>query len=167
VVRWCFSINPDVNERSSEMNPRHWCAAAIVCAVLFNFSGADAMEQPLLVLRSKTGVDGINEIAFFNRFERPIDFRFNIAPEQNLTPIVRSSAGEVVSNGRPFGFARAPSREVSKVSVAIGERYSFEVRNLFETVPDEKQIPGTYYVRVRYEHNGVGWESNEIEVTIK
>jgi hypothetical protein len=149
------------------MNSRRWCAAAIACAVLFNYSGADAMEQPLLVLKSKMRADAFNEIAFVNRFERPIDFQFNIAPEQNLTPIVRNSAGEVVSNGQPFGFARAPSQEVSTVSVPVGDRYLFEVRNLFETVPDEKQLPGTYYVRVRYERKGAAWESNEIEVTVK
>jgi len=161
---------------------RHQFCIIGALLALFVHAGVHAMEKPLLTLSKKTQparetvvADQVvrtpayeyGEIGFFNRLAARVDLTFNIDPDQNFTPIVRNVTGEVVSNGEPFGFSRAPSLEVRTVSVPANQSIAIEARKLLETVPDQRRMPGMYFVRVRYERDGMTWESNEIEVTLR
>lgn len=160
---------------------RSACSIAAMFA-LFACTGVYAMEKPLLTLSKKTQPAGelvvadqvvrtpaydFGEIVLFNRLGEKVELTFNIGPDQMFTPIVRHVTGEIISNGKPFGYSRAPWSEVRAVAVPANQSFTAEARKLLETVPEERQVPGVYYVRVRYERGGVTWESNEIEITLK
>ena len=171
---------------------RHRLVALASLFVVSTHMGACAMdrieaEMPLLTFSKQTAPESesliggqvvrspgyeYGELLVYNRLTEPIVLEWNIHVRQNFTPIVRSSAGEVVSDGRPFGISGSPSAEASKHVVAPGEKHTIKLAGLFETVPRGKRKPGIYCIRVRFlavaaDGHGLGiWESNEISVQL-
>jgi hypothetical protein len=105
-------------------------------------------------------------IVLHNCLNEPIPLAWNINEDQNFTPVVRNAAGQVVSNGQPFGFARAPRLDFEKHTVPPGKEFAVEARMLFETVPDKHRKPGSYFIRVQFALGESLWESNEIRVEL-
>jgi len=73
----------------------------------------------------------------------------------------------IVSNGQPFGFARAPRAKIEEHTVPPGKEFLIEAHMLFETVPEEDRKPGAYFVRVQFVVGKSLWESNEIRVELE
>jgi hypothetical protein len=155
----------------------------VVLIMLFaTFTGTSAAEKPLLTLSKKTALERKTEIAgqvvtipgydygiieLHNRLSTPVELSWNIHEDQNFVPVVRNAAGQVISNGSAFGFARAPSAELKKHTVPPGNDYTIEAHMLFETVPQEQLKPGTYFIRMQLRVGQSLWESNEIRVEWK
>ena len=156
--------------------------SALVIVLLFcGFTGFSAADEPLLTLSKKTAPARKTDIAgqvvaspaydygvivLRNRLREPVTLSWNIDEDQNFVPVVRNSAGRVVSNGSPFGFARAPRGKLEERTVPPGKDHTIEAHMLFETVSKEHRKAGTYFIRVQFSIGKSLWESNEIRVVL-
>ncbi len=93
------------------------------------------------------------EIELENSSLNGIEIETDMHPLQHLNLVVTDARGTVLSEGH-YGDMFSPRGRIDTFCLTPGEKYTHNVF-LFENVPEEKQVAGTYTIRAVYEYKGL------------
>ncbi len=85
-------------------------------------------------------------------------------PLQYLNLVITDARGDLLP-AAPYGNIFSPREIPAIFRLAPGETYTHNV-SLLGTIPEEKQLPGTYTVCAVYEYNGVKAISEPLSVQL-
>jgi hypothetical protein len=104
------------------------------------------------------------EVELENTSEKSIEIPLQMSPLQCLNLVVKDAAGNVVSEGH-YGNRFSPLAEVYTFRLEPGQKYAHNV-SLLGTVPESKQLPGTYTVEAVYQAPGLMAASGPLEIEL-
>jgi hypothetical protein len=104
------------------------------------------------------------EIELENLSSDVIEIEVTMHPLQYLDLVITDAAGARVP-ARPYGHIFSPRETPYIFRLAPGEKYTHNV-SLLGNISEEKQLPGIYTVRARYEYNGLSAVSEPLQVQL-
>ena len=102
------------------------------------------------------------EVEIENVSANVIDIAVTMHPLQYLNLVVRDASGNPL-RAAPYGNIFSPREAPYIFRLAPGEKYTHNA-SLLGTVPEEKQLSGTYTVSAIYEYNGMKAVSEPVQV---
>jgi hypothetical protein len=93
-----------------------------------------------------------------------IEIEVTMHPLQYLNLVIRDGTGNPVF-AAPYGHIFSPREVPYVLRLMPGEKYTHNV-SLLGTVPEEKQLSGTYTVQAVYEYNGLRAVSESLQMQL-
>jgi hypothetical protein len=93
-----------------------------------------------------------------------LEIETDMHPLQYLNIVVMDARGTVLSEGH-YGDIFSPRGRIETLRLAPGASYHHVV-SLLGTLPQDRQLPGTYTVRAVYEYNGLRAVSEPLQVEL-
>lgn len=104
------------------------------------------------------------EVEIENLSAEEIEIEVTMHPLQYLNVVITDAAGDLVPTA-PYGHLFSPREIPYVLRLAPREKYTHNV-SLLGTVPEERQLPGTYTVRAVYEYHGLKAVSEPLRVQL-